>query len=280
MVRGLHTGLAREILEAFFLSAAKITPAPTSRRQSTPGEWRQVQRRSQPKKGAERGRNSLQDRQSQRPYQRILNGVQFHQTTFRWWHKRRSVVSKAPLQHWEKIQIPRCCRRWRVNFARQAAVIKRVPRFLSGSFRIALKLAHEEISAGSVANDRVRQERGWKLFFVLPWMLLHRPPKGGLLVKDKMLDRFQKLSAGQWADIFRAIENCSVEDRRCRVQIWPFGTTATLKALRVPQKRSPRPREAIPEIPPHRPSELDEGSFCPNLRSAKKGAASGPFGMT
>ena len=40
------------------------------------------------------------------------------------------------------------------------------------------------------------------------------------------------------------------------------------------------PREAIPEIPPHRPLELDEVSFCRNLRFAKKGAAAGPSGMT
>ena len=94
-------------------------------------------------------------------------------------------------------------------FARRAAVMKGVPRFLWGSFRIALKLALEEIAAGSVANDRLRQERGWKLFLVLPRMLLHRPPRGGLLGKDKLLDRFQKFSAGQWADLLTASENCS-----------------------------------------------------------------------
>ena len=44
--------------------------------------------------------------------------------------------------------------------ARRAAVMKGVPRLLWGSFRIALKLALEVIAAGSVANDRLRQERG------------------------------------------------------------------------------------------------------------------------
>ena len=94
-------------------------------------------------------------------------------------------------------------------FARREAVMKGVPRILWGSFHIALKLALEELAAGSVANDRLRQERGWKLFLVLPRMLLHRPPRGGLLGKDKLLDRFQKFSAGQWADLLRASENCS-----------------------------------------------------------------------
>ena len=194
-------------------------------------------------------------------------------------------------------------------FARRAVVMKCVPRFLWGSFRIALKLALEEIAAGSVANDSLRQERGWKLFLVLPRMLLHRPPRGGLLWKEKMLDRFQKFAAVHWADLLRAstivesrlllFPDVGEEGRRqilisgSRVlSIWfnwesssgrqalegahlAPGTTA-LNALRDPQKRTPRPREAIPEIPPHRPFELDEVSFCRNLRSGKKGTASGP----
>ena len=45
-------------------------------------------------------------------------------------------------------------------FARRAAVMKGVPRFLWSSFRIAMKLALEEIAAGSLATDRLRQERG------------------------------------------------------------------------------------------------------------------------
>ena len=48
------------------------------------------------------------------------------------------------------------------------------------------------------------------------------------------------------------------------------GTTATLNALRDPTKRPPRPREDVPQIPPHRPFELDEMLFSRNLRSAKK----------
>ena len=45
----LHEGLAREILEALFSSPRK-SPQQQSRRQSESGEWRQVQRRSKPKK--------------------------------------------------------------------------------------------------------------------------------------------------------------------------------------------------------------------------------------
>ena len=62
------------------------------------------------------------------------------------------------------------------------------------------------------------------------------------------------------------------------------GTLPTLQALRDPSRRPPRPREDIPqellEFEPITPLELDEGSFSKNLRSARKGAAAGPSGMT
>ena len=50
--------------------------------------------------------------------------------------------------------------------------MKKVPKFLRGPFRNALKFALEE----AIARDEVRQSRGWKLFMMLPRALLHRPP--------------------------------------------------------------------------------------------------------
>ena len=62
------------------------------------------------------------------------------------------------------------------------------------------------------------------------------------------------------------------------------GTLPTLQALRDPSRRPPRPREDIPrellEFEPATPLELDEGLFSKNLRSARRGAAAGPSGMT
>ena len=94
-------------------------------------------------------------------------------------------------------------------FSHRAAVMKAVPKFLWGSFRIALKLAFVEVAAGSAANDRLRQERGWKLFLILPRMLLHRPLRGGLLGKEKLLARVEKFAAGQWTDLLSVSDFCS-----------------------------------------------------------------------
>ena len=75
-----------------------------------------------------------------------------------------------------------------LEFARRA---KTVPMFFVGPFRNALRLALEEATAGSHVEDLLRQERGWKLFLLLPRMLLHRGPRGGLISRDKLARRFE-----------------------------------------------------------------------------------------
>ena len=60
----------------------------------------------------------------------------------------------------------------------RASVMKSVPKFLRGPYRIAMRTALEEICGGHRSQEGVRQERGWKLFFLLARMLLHRPTRG------------------------------------------------------------------------------------------------------
>ena len=59
--------------------------------------------------------------------------------------------------------------------SKRAAVMKNVPRAVKWPFRNALQFALEEAT-----TERCRQERGWKLFLLLPRTLLHRPRRGGL----------------------------------------------------------------------------------------------------
>ena len=58
----------------------------------------------------------------------------------------------------------------------------------------------------------------------------------------------------------------------------------TLEVLRDPRRRPPRAREPIPiHLMDHvldAPFALDEDTFAKNVRSARKGAAPGPLGMT
>ena len=60
----------------------------------------------------------------------------------------------------------------------------------------------------------MRQVRGWKLFLVLPRLLLHRPLRGKV-GREKLVSRFQ-CSAGQWADLLRASLHCSAQNSK-----WP-----------------------------------------------------------
>ena len=66
-------------------------------------------------------------------------------------------------------------------FSVRAVVMKSVPRFLAGAFRGALKAGLQEICKGRAANNVVVEERGWKLFLLIPRLLLWRPPRGGLV---------------------------------------------------------------------------------------------------
>ena len=80
-------------------------------------------------------------------------------------------------------------------FERRAAVLRTVSKFHQGSFRSALRVAVEEEAAGRVSGDEVRRTRAWKLF-LLPRMLLHKPPRGGL-VHRKKLGTFCSLRSGK-----------------------------------------------------------------------------------
>ena len=104
-------------------------------------------------------------------------------------------------------------------FRERGSVMKSVPLFLKGPFRNALKFALEEASA----QEDVRQVRGWKLLVLLPRMLLHRGPGGGLVPKSKLVERFQLFSRGDWHILLEASAKCdqqaAISRRRSRRRV-------------------------------------------------------------
>ena len=199
-------------------------------------------------------------------------------------------------------------------FERRGCLMQSVPRFLKGPFRRALRVALEEILRGARTNDSTTEERGWKLLLLLPRMLLHRPGRGGLISKPK-LARFETFVRGEWQAFIEAGQECAskaaaAKSRRRRTErglkhrisraealvhlgelsaarqalegaeVVP-GSIETLNELR---KRPSVPREVCPpELIRHRPAvlfALDDDNLSKNLRSAKRGAAGGPSGMT
>ena len=47
----------------------------------------------------------------------------------------------------------------------------------------------------------MRRERGWKLFLLLPRLLLFRPARGGLISKKKLEERFADFVRGEWLSL-------------------------------------------------------------------------------
>ena len=153
----------------------------------------------------------------------------------------------------------------------------------------------------------------------MPRLLLHRSPRGGTIPKSKLLKRFDLFNRGEWISLLEASRVCCDEaavalrrwgrraenDMPSRISraealvhmgelssarqalegsaIAP-GSEATLNALRDPLKRPPVPRDPMPRHFAHPEGRvlfnLDETKFARNLRSAKRGAAGGPSGMT
>ena len=190
-------------------------------------------------------------------------------------------------------------------FKHRARVMRTVPLFLKGAFRGALRVAFEEAQCARDTNDDARNSRAWKLFMLLPRMLLSRPPRGGQVPKKQLEERFSMFSAGQWAELIRASlalsatgSQAAIRRRRRRnhddvhkradralqlVQMGELsagrlaldgaqvvgGDNATLKALTDQRRRPAVPRtplsQSILEAQPEVFS-LDEGLFVQSLR--------------
>ena len=87
-----------------------------------------------------------------------------------------------------------------------------VSHFPRGAHRGAMRIAMEE----ATQPDLRRSERGWKLFMLLPRMLLHRPGRRGNVSKTKLTSRFDDFSAGHWDVLISASEAWTFRRRRHR----------------------------------------------------------------
>ena len=88
-------------------------------------------------------------------------------------------------------------------FETRAQVLRTVPFFMRGVLRGAFRLAIDEVVAGRESGDRNREERGWKLFFLVPMMPLRRTRRGRLIPWKKWQDRADKFSTGSWVQLAR-----------------------------------------------------------------------------
>ena len=178
--------------------------------------------------------------------------------------------------------------------------MKSVPKFMQGPFRGVLKAIMEEVNAARLARDVLRQSRAWKAFLWLPRLLLHKPPRGGLIQKKRLEERLELFARGNWLSLLRASEQCAEAGSRIAARRGRPETTLD-KLVQMGELSSGRqalegaelapgtlatlaPREPLPpQLVNHRPQVefvLSSEGLCNNLRTSRRGAAAGPSGMT
>ena len=81
----------------------------------------------------------------------------------------------------------------------RALVMKSVPNFMKGAFRGALQISLEEVKREQVAGNEDLTTIPWKLFFLLPRMLLCRLP--GIIPQKRLEERLATFSAGDRAHL-------------------------------------------------------------------------------
>ena len=181
-----------------------------------------------------------------------------------------------------------------------------VPFLMRGASRGALRLAMNEAVFAHNRNDVPREERAWKLFFLLPRMLLTGPPRGGKISPAKLeerIARFTEACAVARTAVVRKRRRHTDQDRKVAraerlVMLGELssarqvlesghlapGNLSTLRALTDPEKRPPVHREPVPRElltgRPVAPFQLDEDKLALNIRKARRGAAPGPSGTT
>ena len=95
------------------------------------------------------------------------------------------------------------------EFRRRANLMRSPPKFMEGAYVSAVRLAMEEVREGRRTNNEARRIRGWKLFLMIPRMLLVKPRKGSLMPKSKLRERFAQFAQGRWIALISASRDVS-----------------------------------------------------------------------
>ena len=155
----------------------------------------------------------------------------------------------------------------------------------------------------------MRQERGWKFFLLLPLPLFRLARVGFISKKKKLEKRFVDFAQGEWLSLLEASrrwrppdvddegEDRTILRRAGRAHTFvqlgePSSASQALEGADLAPDLAPGNNNTLGELRrrparPHelmqlrsRPFDLDEKVLGKNLRSAKRGAAGGPSGMT
>ena len=199
------------------------------------------------------------------------------------------------------------------TLSRPCALFHVPPAFIRGQLPQALYCA---LACITTCPDPlgVDAERAWKLWLLLPRMLLHRPGGATRVPKPALRARFQQFFRGEWPALLEAAEvatpaqtpaappqprqdaradravhlahlgELSAARQALLAEPLAAGDGATLQHLRDPARRPVEPYEPLdPDLLawcPDSPVELSCPALLTNLRRSRRGAAPGPSGYT
>ena len=87
-------------------------------------------------------------------------------------------------------------------------MLKTCPRFLQGRLRFSFAIALRECHRAKLEGDMVGANRAWKLFGLVPILLLSRPAHIGSVGRDELAKRADEFAQGGWGDLLtKAREN-------------------------------------------------------------------------
>ena len=196
-------------------------------------------------------------------------------------------------------------------FLQKIPMLKTCPRFLRGRLRHCFGVALRERHRAKLAGDRVAEVRAWKLFGMVPIMLLRRTKHSGTIGRDELAQRVEDFNRGRWTDFLpevqqsdlrsgytecvddqvrrgaaamRRVQRGQVSRARHELTGAPLApktpeTRAELQGRRPQVRQSLIPQEIV-DYQPASPLQLDSNIFTKCLRKAPAGSSPGPGGCT
>ena len=170
------------------------------------------------------------------------------------------------------------------EFGTPVPTIQDVPAFLRAGVRQAFVLAMRALREAHARGTAPQQTRAWKLFLLIPRLLLHRPREPGTVGRETLLQRTRDFLAGRWDALLGAAREAAGAPRTSRTPAAPDasadeaacarrrglacanvrrgevsrargvltsaaiapGTEETFAALSDPARRPPAPRQDVP----------------------------------
>ena len=224
--------------------------------------------------------------------------------------RQREAAQESSWHQFDQLNLEDC-------FLTKVPTLRKCPHFLRGRLREVFSFVLRERCRAKMENDVEGEVRAWKLFGLIPAMLLHRPKGVGSVGRAELVHRFNDFQQGHWEQLWHRAQAAASarfsraptsgatekEDHRrrgraaqSRVQQGQVSRARqeltgaplaprnedTLQQLRnrPPQEQLRAVPSEVLEFQPSREFTMDAKLFAECLRSALSGCSPGPGGCS